>query len=309
LAAGGLIETKPLNIIRHRYKIPKVTIVTHDIYYQQTPKMKKPEKIEDLALFWHNLDMDFIALPKGSKDDFSPINDAALYSTPHLFFCFMFADFICKMSYDYTLKTYDCFSREVDLCFNEKEEEEYYQGKRRAIQKKIKKNFYFKNHSIGFKDFPEFFYQMDTLNSFYRIFEVQNITKLKEFDFYSDYDEYCEFFKGEIEDFFKIFKDLNQYLILNILEKNKKTGDTSNNYPLRQFDRNQIVLLMDRLKMVQAIEDKPTTVQAKIISEITGFGYDNIRKSLTSLNKKQGKLTHKEMSDKDKADAFVEALG
>ena len=271
--------------------------------------MKKPEKIEDLTLFWDKLEMDFITLPVNSKDDFSPINDAALFSTQHLYFCFMFTDFIFKMNNNYTYRTYDCFSREVDLCFNENEVDEYYLEKRTAIQKKIKKNFYFKNHSIGFKDFPEFFYQIDSINRFYQIFEVQHKIKLQEFDMSSGYKEYCEFFKDEIEDFFKLFKDLNQYLILNILEKNKKTGDTSNNYPLRQFDRNQIVLLMDRLKMVQAIEDKPTTVLAKIISEITGFGYDNIRKSLTSLNKKQGKLTPKDMSDKDKADAFVEELG
>jgi hypothetical protein len=271
--------------------------------------MKKPENIRDLILFWDKLEMDFITLPKDPEVDFSPFYDSIEQTENHLFYSFMFADFISKMSIDYTYRTYDCFSREADLCFSEKEKEEYYHEKRAVIKNKIMNNFYFKKHSIGFKEFPNFFYQIDNLNGFYRIFEDENKTKLQEFDFSHSYEEYCEFFKDEIEDFFKLFKDLNQYLILNILEKNQEAEDLSNYYPARKFDRNQIILLMDCLKMVQAIEDKPTTVQARIISEITGFNYDNIRKSLSSLTKPQSKLTTKQKSDKQSVDNFIDQLG
>lgn len=116
-----------------------------------------------------------------------------------------------------------------------------------------------------------------------------------------------EFF-DDFEDLLKILTEIKLLKLIRLKLEEKKDNELNLN-PGRQFDRNQIILLMDCLKMVQAIEDKHTTVQARIISEITGFSYDNIRKSLSSLNKPQSKLTDKQKSDKQIVDGFIDKLG
>lgn len=115
------------------------------------------------------------------------------------------------------------------------------------------------------------------------------------------------YFKWELEELWLFIAEIIKIFYIQVqLGSDLKLSAVGSK---RQFDRHQVILLMDRLKMIQHIENKPTTMQAKIISEITGFSYDNIRKSLNTLNSSPKDLTSKQNTDIEKIDDYIKKLG
>ncbi len=89
-------------------------------------------------------------------------------------------------------------------------------------------------------------------------------------------------------------------------EYNSNSEDTK---LLKRLSRNQLVILLDKLGVINSSLEGHTVVdKAKILSNITGHNYSNIKKSIEGLEKNTDALKPQEMKDIEIVDNFLESF-
>jgi len=167
------------------------------------------------------------------------------------------------------------------------------------------------------------FYFLNILDDFDKsFFNPENYKTLGWMLFTAHQEEFIEWFASngtriEIEEILeKEISSLNQLmgiLIENNLLKDKLQKARSENFQTKsspsQLSRNQVILLLDEIGFIPFIEENSLTVQAEIISKITGFNNKNIKSSLENLGKKEKSLTKQHQRDKIKVDETIKETG
>lgn len=103
----------------------------------------------------------------------------------------------------------------------------------------------------------------------------------------------CNFLKSKLKDFREIANNPNS-------EDNKLS---------KRLSRNQLVILLDKLAVIETSLEGHTVVdKAKILSQITGHNYSNIKKSIEGLEKKTDALKPQEEKDIKIVEDFLESF-
>ena len=116
-----------------------------------------------------------------------------------------------------------------------------------------------------------------------------------------------EFLREEI----LIIKQLKTILIETWLLKScfgEKKSESISSSKKNQLTTNQIILLLHDVGFIQLIENNPLTVQARLISKITGFHEKNIGISLGKLDKKKSELPPQHEKDQAKVEETLRKL-
>lgn len=118
-----------------------------------------------------------------------------------------------------------------------------------------------------------------------------------------------EIIEEEIATLNQLFAILIENNLLNDQLQKVKSENILTNSSRNQLSRNQVILLLDAIGFIPLIEDNPLTVQAEIISKLTGYNDKNIKSSLENLGKKEKSLSKQHQRDKIKVDETIEETG